>query len=140
MRHLTIRSRLADIERATSLVADFADEMRLGARVRVALTLVLEELISNTVSHGAAAPEAPIHMSLSLHGDAVRLRYEDCGRAFDPCHDLPPDDRDRPPEARRPGGLGWPLIKGYCRTLEYRREGDRNRLELVLPLQRRRPA
>ena len=135
IRHrFTLRSRLAEIDRATLAVSAFADEARLGPRARVALTLVLEGLVSNTVAHGGGDTRAAIEVELLLEEAAVRVYYSDGGRAFDPARDLPADDRHLPAEQRRVGGLGWPLIRGYCTDLRYRREGGRNRLELLLPL------
>lgn len=130
---LELRSRLADIDRATTLVADFADRARLDARTRVALTLVLEELVSNTVTHGGGDPQASIRVQLQLQGDRIVLRYEDGGRPFDPTRALPADDRDQPLAERGVGGLGWPLIHAYCGQPSYRRVGERNCLELTLP-------
>ena len=131
---LLFESRLEEIDRARAMVAAFRARNRLDARAELVLTLIVEELMTNTVNHGGVTAKDHIGLELEAAGDGISLRFDDAGTPFDPLHDLPPDERDSPLEQRRVGGLGWPMILGYCRQLEYRREHGRNHLQLLLDL------
>ena len=91
--------------------------------------LVLEELLANALDHGGASDCV---VELAFEDAAIRLRIEDDGHAFDPLAtptlELDADDPDRPV-----GGLGIHLVKTLALDAGYVREGDRNRLTLVLP-------
>ena len=131
---LTLFTRLAEIDRARGLVAAFRADAGLDSRAEQVLTLIIEELVTNTVAHGGGEPEDRIELVLERVPGGVMLRYEDEGRPFDPSCDLPADDRELPLEERRSGGLGWPMINAHCRCVAYRRESGRNRLQLLVDL------
>ena len=91
--------------------------------------LVLEELIANAIDHGGAV-ECTVDLSFTER--TMTLKIIDDGSAFNPLDgpdlELDPDDLDRPI-----GGLGLHLIKTMSLDAVYAREGERNRLTLVLP-------
>jgi len=128
---VTVTEGPACIEQAVGFAARFCDARGLDANAVRVLTLILEELMTNSMKHGALPPRSPIRIGLTVRDGRVVLLYDDRGRPFDPLRDLPADDRDRPVEERRVGGLGWPLIRHYCEDVRYAREGDENRLELT---------
>lgn len=131
---LTLQGRLPEIGRASQFVADFCRSEGLdGAQERV-LTLILEELITNTVKHGSPPVDAPIHLDMARTTDDVVIGYRDFGIPFDPNTDAPAPNLADSITGRPPGGLGWPLIKHYCSSLEYSREGDCNCLCLIVPV------
>ena len=111
---LTLASRLKEINRATDHVRSFCQSVHLDESAAKVLSLILEELITNTVRHGAPPPDAPITVTLSRDGLDTLVQYVDCGPAYDPTLNPPPDTRDRPLEERPIGGLGWTLIFHYC--------------------------
>ena len=69
-------------------------------------------------------------------GEAARrllLRFEDSGPAFNPLA-APPPDLESPLGQRQLGGLGVHLVRALTASQRYARVGDRNVLELSLPL------
>lgn len=98
------------------------------------LQLVLEELLANTIAHGACAIGSTVRIELHHDDRQVHIRYHDCGLPFDPLRETPPEMRDAPLAQRPVGGLGWTLIREYCVQIQYTRSDDENRLQLYLPL------
>jgi len=64
---------------------------------------------------------------LSLEQDCVIATVEDDGLPFNPL-EAPEPDLYSPIETRQVGGLGIHLIRNVTDGLEYRRDGDRNRM------------
>jgi anti-sigma regulatory factor (Ser/Thr protein kinase) len=57
---------------------------------------------------------------------------EDDGQPFNPLLDAPAPDLGAATEERPIGGLGLHMVKKMTRSLTYRREGGRNRVDVVL--------
>lgn len=99
------------------------------------LNLVLEELFVNAVRHGGCAGmQNAAHISLAWDG-AVAVEFAGRGPAFDP-GGAPAPDFEAPLAERRAGGLGLHFVRQIARDLEYRREGEWNRLSLRIPVER----
>ena len=95
------------------------------------VVLVLEELFTNTVTHGyPTGGEGPVWVSLDLAGDAIEITYEDAAPAFDPIGGAPAVPR--PDEEQTPGGVGLALVRGLSASARYARDGDRNRVILTV--------
>ena len=122
-------STVADVAKLPSIedwIDRFCVRHRLEREVRLRLLLVIEELLTNVAQYGGKE-EAPLHLTLSLASNRLRLVCEDEGIAFDPT----PAERCRLPDAAalRPGGLGLPLIRSILGRPSYARDAERNRHE-----------
>jgi serine/threonine-protein kinase RsbW len=100
------------------------------------LTLVLEELFTNTVAHGHGGDsEAPIQIAFDVQRGQIAVTYEDTAAPFDP---LPIAERldasatSVPPEEWLLGKLGLVLIARLTTNLEYSYADGRNRVSLVV--------
>jgi serine/threonine-protein kinase RsbW len=132
-----------------------------GAVLR--LILVLEELFTNTVTHGyPAGSEGPIWIAFAQRADLIEVTYEDAGPPFDPLAEAavgpedprarsrnararpeaprphPEDARVRPQDPRvdegeSPGGIGLAIVRGLSTSVRYARVADRNRITLTVP-------
>ena len=120
---------------AMALVEAFCKQHKLDSRDRIALLLIVDELIANTLLHGRSSPMAYIDLSLEKQADQVIVVYSDHGVPFDPLRDLPADQAERSLAERLIGGIGWRLIHSYCRSVEYQRIDDANQLKLTRVLQ-----
>ena len=99
------------------------------------LTLVVEELFTNTVEHGHHGDsDALIRIVLAVDGDAVALLYEDCAPPHDPLSLSPAagTDPDATLGSRPIGGLGMLLVTQLAASARYAREDGCNRLWLKL--------
>ena len=129
---LRLQGALHEIDRASRHAAAFCRAHGIAADDERILVLILEELITNTVKHGGAPPGSVIELALAHAADGVHVLYRDRGRAFDPTRDLPEPDFSATLPMRAPGGLGWPLIRYYCSSIDYSRDDDCNQLALVV--------
>lgn len=112
----------AKIERA-------CDELGLADDVAFKLNLALDELVTNLVTHGGSA--LPVAVSLTAHAGRLELLIVDSGPPFDPAL-APAPDTSLAIEERPIGGLGLHLIRTLMDEVRYSRDGDRNRLVLVM--------
>ena len=97
------------------------------------LTLLVEELFTNTVVHGHGADsEAPVRLECEVSPGRVALTYEDSGPAHDPFARVIAPDAEAGVEERLVGGLGVLLVRAMAQQVEYRRAGDRNLISLVI--------
>ena len=123
-----------------TFVASFCEHHGVDGHDTLRLTLVVEELFLNIVTHGyREAPGASVRLTLSTDGADVRLVCEDRAPAYDPRDALAnaPDDLDAPLEERGIGGLGQWLVANLVELERYERDGDVNRVTLRMPRLRR---
>ena len=118
-------------------VAAFIAETGAGAGVPAGLcqklTLLVEELFTNTVGHGhGRESEEPVFVGLDVEPGRIALIYEDTAPPHNPFEDVQPPDETADVEQRPVGGLGLLLVATLARDVEYHRAGDRNRIRLVM--------
>lgn len=106
-----------------------------STKAHFALSLCLDEAMTNIISYGSTAEGAKAHISLSCGPTArgVGLLLRDSGRAFDPTAREPGVLANSLEEARI-GGHGLRLMRHYLSLLAYRREDGLNLLWLELEL------
>ena len=136
----TFAARLARVPEISRFVEAFCAAHDAGREDTLRMTLVIEELVANTIAHGHRGEcDAPIVVSLHATAEGIELGYEDTAPMFDLATALdeacaPLDDRQL---AVRPvGGLGLRLIAEYAGRVRHAYEQGRNRVSLRL----RRPA
>jgi anti-sigma regulatory factor (Ser/Thr protein kinase) len=96
------------------------------------VTLLVEELFTNTVVHGHGADsDAPVRLDCEVAPGRIALLYEDTGPPHDPFAAVASPDPDADAHDRPVGGLGVLLVSAMARHVEYRRADDRNRISLV---------
>lgn len=118
----------------TPLTAWLEQEDALPIGAKMALRLILEELLANAVMHGDAKSGSDIRLFMSVQPAGIEIGFWDSGIAFNPQTDLPDDSRDDDLDERPIGQLGWPLILHYCSITGYERVEGQNRLTLLFPL------
>lgn len=118
---------------ANEYVEHFCADNDVSMGHTMKLSLIVEELVTNTLEHGGLSTGSPIELDLNKQADTVTLVYTDRGIAFNPLTDLDLSDPVDGVEGSI-GGWGWPLIKRYCETITYGRDNETNRLKMVLSL------
>ncbi len=129
MAEITLRTDLSELTALAAFVERFAEDAALPVQAAFQLNLVLEELVTNTITHGQVAPDGEIRIALARHGDTIEAHLVDSGAPFDP-RTLAAPDLDAPVETRPVGGLGIHLVRQLVDEFDYRREDDRNHLRL----------
>ena len=105
----------------------------LDREMRLRVTLLVEELFTNTVVHGHGADsDAPVRLDCQVAPGRVTLLYEDTGPPHNPFAAVASPDPDADVQDRPVGGLGVLLISAMARHVEYQRTDDRNRISLVV--------
>lgn len=131
---LAIRSTLADMTDAQHRLREFLVEQQVGPRLEHDTEFSFEELVSNVIRHGLAGEPPGTHVvdvEVRVLDDAVELRIEDDGRAFDPVStpELPLPTRV---EDARIGGLGLRMVRAAASAMTYERRDGRNRVAVRL--------
>jgi serine/threonine-protein kinase RsbW len=133
--HCAFEARMACLPQAVAFVAAFCERSGIGRDDTLRLTLIVEELFTNTVmhGHGADSPER-VRLTLQAHAAHVELLYEDAAPPFDPWSalagasaELQADLADRPV-----GHLGIALVLQMASRVSHVHEEGRNRLRLVV--------
>jgi serine/threonine-protein kinase RsbW len=129
----TFPARRDALPQVDAFLAEVCAAAGLGRETCLRLTLLVEELFTNTVVHGHGADsEAPVRLECEVTPGRVALVYEDTGPAHDPFAQMIAPAADVAVEDRPVGGLGVLLVSAMAQQVEYRRVGDRNRISLVV--------
>ena len=128
------KARLALLADAAAFIEDFCARNGVASREALRLMLIVEELFTNTVTHGYQGDcDASIRVVLSLESDAVSLLYEDAAPRYNPLSRLAPAvDADTTIRSRSVGGLGVLLVTQIAQNARYAHEDGWNRLWLKL--------
>ena len=129
----TFPARRDALPRVDAFLGEVCSGAGLGRDTCLRLTLLVEELFTNTVVHGHGGDsEAPVRIECEVSPGRVALTYEDTGPAHDPFARVIPPDAGAGVEERPVGGLGVLLVSEMAQQVEYQRAGDRNRISLVI--------
>jgi anti-sigma regulatory factor (Ser/Thr protein kinase) len=97
------------------------------------LTLLIEELFTNTVVHGHGGDsDEPVRVAFDARPGRIALVYEDTAPPHDPFAGLAAPDEAAGVEERPVGGLGVLLVSSLGEDIAYRRTEGRNRISLVI--------
>lgn len=128
---LTLVNRIGEVGRLAEVLEEFGAANGLTQKVVLEVNLVLEELLTNTISYGYDDDhEHEIAIRLSLRDGTLAVEFEDDGKAFDPLT-APAPELDAALEDRAVGGLGVHLARSLMDNIEYTREGGRNRIRMA---------
>lgn len=129
----TFPARRDALPRVDAFLGEVCSAAGLGRDTCLRLTLLVEELFTNTVVHGHGGDsEAPVRIDCEVSPGRVALTYEDTGPAHDPFARVITPDTGAGVEERPVGGLGVLLVSEMAQQVEYQRAGDRNRISLVI--------
>jgi len=129
----TFPARLSAFEQVKSLIEEFGEAAGLGREDRHKLTLIVEELFTNTVTHGHRGDStAPVQISLEDTAAGVELTYEDSAPQYDPVAASRRTNIESTINERRVGGLGVFLTISLTNGAVYRFVEGRNRISLTL--------
>ena len=133
---VTIPARLSEVRELSGMVEAFGDANGLPDPKVFVINLALDELITNTVTHGLEdKADAEIRIRMQVDGGTLILVMEDNGQPFDPTQDTNADVTS-PLEERAIGGLGLHLVKSFADRITYEFVGGRNRLTMEHDLAR----
>ena len=133
---VTIPARLSEVRELSSMVEAFGDANDLPDPKVFVINLALDELITNTVTHGLEdMADAEIRIRMRVVAGTLILVMEDNGQPFDPTQDTNADVTSSL-EERAVGGLGLHLVKSFADRVSYEFVDGRNRLTMEHDLAR----
>ena len=115
-------------------LAGFAEAHGLPEDVRRDLSVALDDLIANALSHGQTGPDpCSVTVEVKLDQERVTVIVTDDGPPFDPCARAAPDT-SLSVEERPIGGLGIHLVGQLMDKVDYQRRDNHNVVVLVKEL------
>lgn len=131
---LHLANERAALEPARLAVLAFLAPFSPSPRTVYAIELVLEEVLTNEIKYAFDDhAEHPIELTVRLEPDAVVLRFEDGGVAFDPLQASAPQAPTSVDDAPV-GGLGLVLVRSFATSASYERRDGRNCLTIGVAL------
>lgn len=128
-----IPNRLPALMRAIEGFDHWLDQCGADDNARYLAQLAVEEIGTNIIKYGYDDQnEHAIRLSAVAEERVLRIVIEDDGHPFNPCT-APEPDPNLPLEQRKPGGWGISLIRRLLAGMEYKREGGRNVLCVLVP-------
>jgi anti-sigma regulatory factor (Ser/Thr protein kinase) len=129
--HRIIESEFVELKRLMDSTTEFLKAEGVDAQAVFRVNLTLEEIVTNVVKFGHEGDERPHPIDIAIHvnPETVEVVIIDEGREFNPVL----HQRETPSEIlteRTTGGLGIFLIKKLVGDMRYRREGNRNIVEV----------
>ncbi len=112
----------------------FAHEQQLAPSIRFRLGLIIDEVVTNSLSHGACNPcTVPISVTIHNREQDLLIEITDTGPPFNPgTHSLPVTPS---PQKIMPGGMGLCLVRKLASSITYTREEPYNHLQISLTKQ-----
>lgn len=130
-----LAARLEAIAPLTDELSEWAEAAGAPVGVTSRMALMLDELITNIVTHGyPPGVTGEVELHAEVHDAALDVRLRDWGVAFNPL-ELPEPDTSLSLEERAIGGLGVHFVRRMADELSYQRVGEgaegRNELRIV---------
>ncbi|MCY4149264.1 MAG: ATP-binding protein [Gammaproteobacteria bacterium] len=129
----TIKNELVEIPRTAEVILQHARNANWPSVWISNANLVLDELITNTISYGNLdSSEAAIRIELTVENNQLVIVMEDKGVEFNPFEEAIEPDLEADIGDRLIGGLGVYFVKILASDYSYERTGNTNRIRLVL--------
>ena len=123
---------LREIAAVAAKVDEFCTAKGLSAQIAYATNLAIDEILTNTISHGYDDDEPHrIELILRLEADALIVVTVDDSRAFDPSQVQQVPDLEPSLDDRALGGLGIFLVQQMMDHVEYQRRDGCNVVTLT---------
>ncbi|MEE4134461.1 MAG: ATP-binding protein [Desulforhopalus sp.] len=129
---LRIASQLSELKSLAEQLDVLADKWSLPKKCQAEINLILDELVTNIIEHGAAQGEW-IDIALVREGQLLTMTISDDGPAFD-ISSCPIPDTTLPLAKRCCGGLGIHLVRKLTDSHHYHRIGGKNIVTLTKTL------
>ncbi len=133
---MTIGADPGQVAGVSAAFAEFADAHAVPATIRRSMSVVLDELLNNTIAYGYAGREGSkrgggeVCIDVELRADRLCATLSDDGRPFNPL-DVAAPDTALSVEERQVGGLGIHLVRRMMDDVAYHRRADRNVVSLT---------
>ena len=115
---INLTKNISDLNMLVTKLEKFFQENNTPS-ISMPMTLILEELYTNTITHGASdGRDVFIEINLGIDKDELIMTYKDNGIPFNVL-ELPEPDLNASIENREVGGLGVHYVKALTDSVEY---------------------
>ncbi len=120
-------------------IEQFGIKNALPDALRYRIGLIVDELVTNCIAHGACIGEnQTVQVCILNKEDELVIEITDSGLPFDPTsHPLPQDPENGP---MRVGGVGLHLVRRLTDQMQYTRNDNRNHVVISLDKTKRENA
>ena len=126
---INLTNDISDLTILVTKLEQFFEENNTSS-ISMPMTLILEELYTNTITHGASdGRDVFIEVNLIIDKDELIMTYEDNGIPFNVL-ELPDPDLRASIENREVGGLGVHYVKTLTDSVEYKYVEKHNVLKM----------
>src|SRR5215831_13476290 len=130
---IVLPARLSALQAMTAFIAETSERAGVPADLCYKLTLLVEELFTNTVVHGYGGErDEPVRVGLETEPGWVALTYEDTAPPHNPFELIQRPDDTTDVDDRPVGGLGVLLVVALAQDVEYRHAEGKNHIRLVV--------
>ncbi len=130
-RTIELPASLDSLGRFQAFLSSFAEDAGFEGDRLSEMQLVVEEALVNIFKYAYPGDVGTVSLTCARDAGKVVLTVIDRGLAFDPLS-LPAPESTTTLEERKAGGWGIPLMRRLTDRIDYRRDGDRNILTLVM--------
>ncbi len=128
---MSVGAKPGEVVKVNAVFAQFAETYALPGAVRRSVSVALDELLANELSHGMTGREAgSVTVEVELDQECVTVTITDDGTPFDPFQQAAPDTT-LPVDERQIGGLGLHLVRELMDDVSYQRRDGQNVVVLV---------
>ncbi len=115
---INLTKNISDLTMLVTKLEKFFEENNISS-ISIPMTLILEELYTNTITHGASdGRDIFIEVNLGIDKNELVMTYKDNGIPFNVL-ELPDPDLTASIENREVGGLGVHYVKTLTDSVEY---------------------
>ena len=130
---IEIANHIKEIKRVHQTMDRYLRGQSLGEYDRKKVSIAVDEILSNIISYAYDDKGRHIiRVNLDCAEDQLTLEFMDDGKQFDPIEFIRTQGERSAEDMDRVGGLGLKLVGRLMNRLAYQREGDQNKLTLVL--------
>src|SRR5882724_3254136 len=130
---IVVPARLSALSSMAAFIAETSARAGVPLDLSRKLTLLVEELFTNTVEHGHGRDsDEPVRLGLETRPGWIALTYEDTAPPHNPFAALQRPDDTTDVDDRPVGGLGVLLVATLARDVEYRLADGKNHIRLVV--------
>lgn len=134
MKKLSIENKIENLAKVAEFIEEFGDKNGLNQKMVFELNLILDELVTNTISYGFK--DEGIHtidIMVEKDDNEIKIKMIDDGGEFNPL-ETKEVDLNKPLKEKSIGGLGIHFVKQKADEIRYERDEDKNILYVTKKL------
>ncbi len=130
----TIKNDLKELAGVATAANQFLEPLSIDPKIVYSVNLILEEMLANAITHGYEdAGTHEIAVRIEIDDDEVIVTLEDDGAPFNPLS-LPWAKHSAQTDELLEDGLGIHFVRNMMNAMQYRREDEKNILEVCIDL------